>query len=143
MQILDTACRWNPRTHAKNLINECDKSNNIAIKTPVGITKRSEVKKCVAQGECLSPLKCTCTIDNIADKHIENLSEHLYLYKDSVPLPPLGMVDDQLCIANCGLDSVLANAHLNCLTNIKSLLLDQRNASRFMLAEKLIIALRH
>ena len=92
-----------------NLINECDKSSNIAIKTPVGITKRSEVKKCVAQGECLSPLKCTCTIDNIADKHIENLSEHPYLYKDSVPLPPLGMVDDQLCIANCGLDSVLAN----------------------------------
>ena len=79
----------------------------------------------------------------IADKYIENLSEQLYLYKDSVLLPPLGMVDDQLCIANCGLDSVLANAHLNCLTNIKSLLLDQRNASRFMLAEKLIIALRH
>ena len=48
-------------------------------------------------------------------------SEHLYLYKDSVPLPPLGMLDDQLCIANYGLDSVLANAHLNCQTNIKSL----------------------
>ena len=46
---------------------------------------------------------------------------HLYLYKDSVPIPPLGMVDDTIGISNCGLDSVLMTAHLNAQTNIRKL----------------------
>ena len=46
---------------------------------------------------------------------------HLYLYKDSVPIPPLEMVDDTIGISNCGLDSVLMTAHLNAQTNIKKL----------------------
>ena len=31
------------------------------------------------------------------------------------------MVDDQICVANCRLDSALATAHLNAQTNIKKL----------------------
>ena len=38
-----------------------------------------------------------------------------------VEVPPLGQIDDQLIIANCGLDSALASAHVNAMTNVKTL----------------------
>ena len=43
------------------------------------------------------------------------------MYKNKVKLPPLGMVDDQLTVAKCGLGSVLASAHMNASSNIKKL----------------------
>ena len=104
-----------------NLIYEGDRKSKIAVKTPFGITKRVDLNKVVAQGEINSPLKCSITVDSIASEHVTNLKDHLYHYKDSVPIPPLGMVDDTIGISNCGLDSVLMTAHLNAQTNIKKL----------------------
>ena len=68
-----------------------------------------------------SPLKCTISVDAIAESQVENLSDHLYNYKDRVPILPLGMVDDQICVSHCGLDSALATSHLNTQTNLKRL----------------------
>ena len=104
-----------------NLIHECDSLSKVAVKTPVGLTKRVDVCKVVAQGEVISPLKCTVSVDSIAQAHTENLSENLYNYKGQVPIPPLGMVDDQIVVSHCGLDSALATAHLNTQTNLKKL----------------------
>ena len=73
-----------------NLIYDCDASSKIAVKTPVGLTDRKEVKKIVAQGEPPFSLKCTVTVDSISQTHTENLSDHLYLYRGIVPVPPLG-----------------------------------------------------
>ena len=103
-----------------NLIYEGDKKSKIAVKTPFGIMKRVDLNKVVAQGEINSPLKCSITVDSIASEHVTNLKDHLYLYKDSVPIPPLGMVDDTIGISYCGLDSVLTTAHLNAQTNSTS-----------------------
>ena len=36
-----------------------------------------------------------------------------------MPVPPLGMVDDQIGVSHCGLDSALSTGHLNAQTNIK------------------------
>ena len=69
----------------------------------------------------MSPLKCTVMVESISEAHAQNLADNLYRYKDRVAIPPLGMVDDQICVANCGLDSALATAHLNAQTNIKKL----------------------
>lgn len=104
-----------------NLIYDCDSLSKVAVKTPVGMTKRVDVQKVVAQGEVISPLKCTISVDSIAEAHTENLADHLYNYKGQVPIPPLGMVDDQICVSHCGLDSALATAHLNTQTNLKKL----------------------
>ena len=104
-----------------NLIYECDSTSRIAVKTPLGLTKRKEVKKIVKQGEVNSSLKCTVTVDSISQSHVEKLEEHLYSYKESVPIPVLGMVDDQIGVSKCGLDSVLSVAHLNseCTNKLK------------------------
>ena len=103
------------------LIAECDAASNIAIKTPVGMTKRVDIHKIVAQGEVMSPLKCTVSVDAIARSHEAMLSDNLYRYKNQIAIPPLTMVDDALAVSNCGLDSGLATAHLNAQTNIKKL----------------------
>ena len=110
-----------------NLINECDSKSNIAVKTPCGITKRVVVKKVVAQGEPSSSIKCTVSVDAISESHVQNLSDHLYQYRMLVAIPVLGMVDDQINMAKCGLDSLLSSAHINCQTNLKKL---QFNASK-------------
>ena len=104
-----------------NLLNECDKEAKVAIKTPFGLTERVSVHKTVAQGDVNSTVKCTVTVSDVSEKHEENLGEHIYKYKDSVPIPPLGMVDDIANISRCGVDSVLAAAHLNSQTNLKNL----------------------
>ena len=72
-----------------NLIYECDSLSKIAVKTPVGLTKRVDVEKIVAQGEVMSPLKCTVMVDSISDAHVQNLADNLYRYKDRVAIPPL------------------------------------------------------
>ena len=113
-----------------NLINQCDKRSLIAVKTPVGITKRVEVEKVVTQGGVNEPLKCTVTVDSIADKHVQNLQDHIYKYKDTVDVPPLGMVDDQVGIIKCGLDSALSTAHLNSQTNIKKLQFGEKKCNK-------------
>ena len=60
-------------------------------------------------------------VDSISEAHAQNVADNLYRYKDRIAIPPLGMVDDQICVANCGLDSALATANLNAHTNIKEL----------------------
>ena len=50
------------------------------------------------QGETLSSILCTCTIDKISNEcDIEN-----YKYRDSVKVPKLGFVDDLVDIQPCG-----------------------------------------
>ena len=58
-----------------NLIYDCDSLSKVAVKTPVGMTKRVDVQKVVAQGEVISPLKCTISVDSIAEAHTENLAD--------------------------------------------------------------------
>jgi len=66
------------RKKPKSRTTKSDALSKIAIKTPLGLTKRVDVVKAVAQGEIPSPLKCTVTVDSISEEHTENLSEHLY-----------------------------------------------------------------
>ena len=46
-------------------------------------------------------------MDTIAEAQVENLTDNLYNYKERLPIPPLGMVDDQINVTYCGLDSAL------------------------------------
>lgn len=61
------------------------------------------------------------SVDSISESAADNIPQHLYLYKNMIPVPPLGMVDDQINMANCGVDSTVSSSHINSLTNIKKL----------------------
>ena len=104
-----------------SLMYASDSLSKVAIKTPVGLTQRVDILKTVNQGEVLSPLKATISVDSIARDQMENLDEHLYRYQGEVAIPPLGCVDDQITVSECGMDSAMVTSHINTMTNLKRL----------------------
>ena len=69
-----------------SLIYASDSLSKVAIKTPVGLTQRVDILKTVNQGEVLSPLKATISVDSIKREQMENLDEHLYRYQGEVAI---------------------------------------------------------
>ena len=51
-----------------NLIHELSKTANISIKTPVGVTEKERIEDIIMQGETLSSISCTSTMDMISQK---------------------------------------------------------------------------
>ena len=78
------------------------------------------VEKIILQGEVFGPLECSVTVDTFGKECLEK-EKHLYVYKNEVGIPPLAMIDDLVCPAVCGVDSVLVNAYINAKTNVKKL----------------------
>ena len=72
------------------------------------------------QGENLAPLECSVQIDTFGKECLRE-GKNLFLYRGTVEVPPLSMVDDLLCISVCGIQSLLMNSFINTKTNIKKL----------------------
>ena len=73
---------------------------------------RLDLNKVVAQGKEISPLKCTISVDAIAESKVENLSDHLYNYKGRVPIPSCGwLMTRSVCLTADW--TVLWRPHLN------------------------------
>ena len=103
-----------------NLLYKANSKNQVAVKTPFGKTERKSVEKIVLQGEVFGPLECSVSVDSFGKECLE-INKHLYVYKGEVGVPPLAMIDDLVCPALCGLDSVLMNSFINAKTNSKKL----------------------
>ena len=119
-----------------NLLYNSDEQSDISVKTPFGKTERVPVMKTIPQGDVNAPFKCTTQVDSISESQHKALENHLYEYKNKVKLPPLGMVDDQLTIAKCGLGSALASAHINASTNIKKLQFGEHKTVKMHIGNK-------
>ena len=103
-----------------SLLYEANRENLVAVNTPHGLSKREQIDEIVMQGDVLAPLISSLQVDTIGKEClIEN--KHLYLYKDSVPIPPLGLVDDLLTISSCGFKTTQMNQYLNSKTAEKRL----------------------
>ena len=92
------------------LIYEANKKNQVAIKTPFGITPRVDINQIVLQGEVLGPLQCSVQVETISKECIEE-EKFLYSYKQ-VNIPPLSMIDDLACIAETGIKTVEINSYI-------------------------------
>ena len=90
------------------ILCETNKLSKIAVKTPVGVTKRFDVPEVVLQGGNWGPLQCSVKIDKIG-KECFQTGENLYQYKDCIDVSPLAMIDDVAAPAKCGTDSVLVH----------------------------------
>ena len=93
------------KSNLLNLIHEISKSANIAIKTPVGNTEKGSIKDVIMQGENLSGILCTSTMDKMSQ---ESKSKTLQ-YRDEISIPKMGFVDDILDMNKCGKD--IKNMH--------------------------------
>ena len=92
------------------LYNSCS-DIQIKVKTPVGTTQVSEIDKTVMQGDVGGAPACSVSVDSIGKECLEE-HKYLYQYKNKVSIPPLAMVDDLLCIGECGPKSVQQNLYI-------------------------------
>ena len=94
------------------LLFKANESNKVTIKTPCGNTEEISLNKIIMQGETFGSLECSVQIDTFGKECLVE-KKLLYQYKGTVGIPPLGMVDDLLCVSNCGLPTILMNSFLN------------------------------
>ena len=87
----------------------------VAVKTPTGITERIKLSKIVMQGTVWGSIKCTTQQDKLGKAAYKN-KEPIYLYKQTVEVPPIGYVDDVLTVSRCGNASVINNTIVNTFT---------------------------
>ena len=92
----------------------------MVVNTPHGLSKREQIDEIVMQGDVLAPLISSLQVDTIGKECLDE-NKHLYFYKDSVPIPPLGLVDDLLTISSCGFRTTQMNQYLNSKTAEKRL----------------------
>ena len=102
------------------LIYEANRVNNVAVQTPHGLSRRDKFEEIVMQGDVLAPLISSLQVDTMGKECLEK-QKHLFFFRDSVPIPPLGMVDDLLTISECGVETNLMNQYINFKTGSKRL----------------------
>ena len=94
------------------LVSELNRKCDIAIKTPVGLTQRFEMKDVEMQGTVMGPIKCSVQLDTLG-RDCYQRQEGLYLYNDCVSVPPLQMIDDLASFSTCSPQSIITNAIIN------------------------------
>jgi hypothetical protein len=102
------------------LVYEANKENFVAVNTPNGLSKREPFMEIVMQGDVLAPLISSLQVDTFGKECMDE-EKHLYYYKGSVPIPPLGMVDDLFTISKCGQETTKMNEFINTKTATKRL----------------------
>ena len=102
------------------LLYESNRKNLVAVKTSVGMTERVNIPQIVQQGGTWGPVLCSNTVDTIGKKCRDRGELH-YLYKNTVRVLPLAMVDDLNCISKCGLESIELNTFINTQIELKKL----------------------
>ena len=103
-----------------NLVHSVNQNVNIVVKTPVGKTSTESIHNVVIQGDVLGPMLCSKQVDNFGKECLEE-QKYTFLYRGEVEIPPLTMVDDVICISECGYKSVMVNEFMQCKANTKKL----------------------
>ena len=102
------------------LISKMNQKCKIAVKTPVGITDRFELEEIEMQGTKWSNIKCAVRVDTLGKDCYSN-NEGMFIYKECVTVPPLGMIDDLASFSICGPETVKINALINAKIESKKL----------------------
>ena len=91
------------------LICEANKLATFAIKTPNGLKEKTTIRNKAMQGDVLRPLLSS----NMVDKHVGRMASetgNIYMYKNTIEIPPLAMQDDTLGISECGIKTTSMNS---------------------------------
>ena len=93
---------------------------NVAVKTPMGKTQSGIIRNSIIQGDVFGPLLCSKQVDTLGQECLEE-NKYTYQYRGEVDIPPLGMVDDLLCVSECGYKTTQMNSYIKFKTNSKKL----------------------
>ena len=93
---------------------------NVAVKTPVGKTERGIITNAIIQGDVFGPMLCGKQVDEIGKECLEE-AKYVYKYKGGLDIPPLSMLDDLICISECGHKTAMAHSYIKFKTSSKKL----------------------
>ena len=102
------------------LLYNVNTHTRVAVKTPVGKTARGSIRNAIIQGDVFGPLLCSKQVDTIGSECLKE-NKYLYKYKGEVDIPPLGMVDDLICVSECRHKTYMIHAFLKFKTESKKL----------------------
>ena len=102
------------------LLYEANREAFVAVQTPSGVSKSKTIPEIVMQCDVLAPLISSLQVDTMGKECLDE-AKHLYYYKDMVPIPPLGLVDDLFTITKCGYKTNLMNKFINVKSAMKKL----------------------
>ena len=121
-----------------SLLYQANKTNLVAVKTPVGYTERTDLPLIVQQGGTWGSLLCANSIDTIG-KYCGESGEGIYLYKGVTEVLPLSFIDDLTGIARCGLNSLKLNTIINTKIELKNYSFIRINVQLCMSANTTIV----
>ena len=103
-----------------SLLYNINSNVNIAVRTPVGKTARASINNAITQGDVFGAMFCSKSVDTFGQECIEE-SRYTYIYRGEVEIPPLSMVDNLLCVSECGFKTKSVNAYITFKTDSKKL----------------------
>ena len=93
------------------LIYDANKEIRMAVNTPSCLTERQSIRNVVLQGDTWSSLLASIQVDKIC-KDIDS-SGYGYLYKDTLPMSMLALVDDLVGVTYAGHRAQQMNVAIN------------------------------
>ena len=103
-----------------SLLYEINKTSIISVKTQAGFSERTTVNNIICQGDPWGSIECSLQTDGFGKESLNPQLEP-YKYKDEVPIPALGVVDDLITVSESGYKSAKMNSFINAKTAIKKL----------------------
>ena len=102
------------------LISKMNEECNVKVKTPVGETDEFKLKEVEMQGTVLAPIKCSVMMDSIG-RYCYTFNKGIFIYKTSVFIPPIWMIDDCLTFSSCSNNVIIINEIINSRVKMKKL----------------------
>ena len=93
------------------LIYQANREVKMSVNTRNGLTDRQTLKNLILQGDTLGSILASIQVDKIC-KDVETLG-YGYMYKDTLPITMLAMVDDLVGVTNVGFKAQQLNAAIN------------------------------
>ena len=116
------------------LLYKSNQEINMAVKTANGMSDRQIVKDIVLQGDTFGSILASVQVDNIGKDCMD--AGHYYLYKDSLPVGFLGLVDDIVGITEAGFKAQQLNAYINVKTAEKMLQFGHSKCKSMLVGKK-------
>ena len=117
-----------------SLIHLANKEVHMSVKTPGGLTDRQVLKNLVLQGDTWGSILASVQVDTIA-KDVEE-ADLGYLYKESLPVSILGLVDDMLGVSEVGFKAQQMNVVLNVKSAEKGLQFGVKKCKSMIVGKK-------
>ena len=96
-----------------SLIYDLNITTKVAVKTSLGMPDRFDIKENVLQGDVFGNILASNQIDKFGKDCLEK-QNHIYMYRDQIPIAPFTMCDDLLTVSECGYQTKLMASYINC-----------------------------